>query len=74
MQDSYIEIAYIEGREVAKLAVSETDLKKLKTEEFFDCIINKDEVEPRSKSLLLSSKARRDLSSGYCTPERLAHA
>ena len=47
LQDSDIDIAYIEGREVAKLAGTEMDLKKPKKEELFDCITNKDEVEPK---------------------------
>ena len=32
---------------MAKLAGSEMDLKKPKKEELFDCITNKDEVEPK---------------------------
>ena len=47
VQDSEIDMAYIEGRKVAMLAGAEMDLKKPSKEDLYDCINNKDEVASR---------------------------
>ena len=47
LQESGVELAYVEGRKVAMLAGTEMDLKKPSKEELYDCINNKDEVSSR---------------------------
>lgn len=43
--ESEVDLAYIEGRKVAGLAVGELDLKHKPTnEQIFDCIVNQDDV------------------------------
>mmetsp|Transcript_15190 Transcript_15190/g.20623 ORF Transcript_15190/g.20623 Transcript_15190/m.20623 type:complete len:100 (+) Transcript_15190:65-364(+) len=49
LQDSEVEMAYVEGRKVALLAGAEMDLKKPSKEDLYDCIVNKDEVASRIK-------------------------
>ena len=47
LQDSDVEMAYVEGRKVAMLAGAEMDLKKPSKEDLYDCINNKEEVASR---------------------------
>lgn len=51
-------MAYIEGREVAKLAGAEMDLKKPTKEELYECITNKDEVASRIRIPSLKFKGQ----------------
>lgn len=49
LQDSEVEMAYVEGRKVALLATAEMEIKKPSKEDLYDCINNKDEVASRIK-------------------------
>lgn len=49
LQDSDVDMAYVEGRKVAMLATEDMDLKKPSKEDLYDCINNKDEVASRIK-------------------------
>ncbi len=39
-----VDLAYIEGKDLVRLAQSQPELKKPSNEQLFDCIVNKDDV------------------------------
>ena len=47
LQESEVEMAFVNGQKVAMLAGNEMDLKKPSKEDLYDCINNKDEVASR---------------------------